>query len=80
MRSGLWLNVHANPAPDANAGTVATVERRIADLRAGMDKQDSLRIFTLQGRERLAVMGQLDTLERFVLPGLLERAAANNLT
>lgn len=40
-----------------------------------MDKQDSLRVFTLRGSERIAVMRELDTLERHTLPALLERAS-----
>lgn len=65
----------ANPPGDALADTVATVQRRIAELRARLDKQDSLRIFTLQGKDRIGVMREIDTLERFTLPDLLEQAA-----
>lgn len=64
-----------NHLGDVLADTMATAERRIAELRARLDKQDSCRIFTLQGKERIDVMRELDTLERFTLPDLLEQAA-----
>jgi len=50
-------------------------QRRIAELRARLDKQDSVRIFVLRGSERLRAMRELDTLERFTVPELQEREA-----
>lgn len=60
---------------DAGAHTIATAQQRIAALRASLDRQDGNRHYVLQGKERLLTMRALDTLEREVLPELLERQA-----
>lgn len=62
--------------PQASAEqTIAVAEQRMSELRARLAKQDSRRIFTLQGSERLRVQAELDTLARFTVPDLLEQAA-----
>lgn len=57
------------------AQCASAIERRIAQLRARLDKQDSLRMFVVTGAERIRVLGELQMLERFTLPDLLEQAA-----